>query len=91
MNDGMGNSVQKALNRLLPWSSACQESLVEGNVDDDLVAVVEDVVWRQLHKNRSSRKIDSQTIFKRIGLPERPFLLLRISFPGRPIFYTIHP
>ena len=26
---------------------------------------VDDTIWRQLYKNRSSRKIDSQTIFKR--------------------------
>ena len=30
-------------------------------------------VWRQLFKNMSSRKIYSQTIFKRIGLPEDLF------------------
>ena len=35
--------LRKALNRL-PRCSVRQESLVEGNVHDDLVAVVEDVV-----------------------------------------------
>ena len=39
--------------------------------------------WRQLYKNRSSRKIDSQRIFSRVGLQE-----CRIRFYKRYIKHT---
>ena len=43
------------------------------------------VACRQLYKNRSSRKIDSQTLLS------REYDFLRISFPGRPIFIQFVP
>ena len=41
--------------------------------EDDDSEDVDEAAGRQLNKYRSSRKIDSQTIFKRIGLPEDLF------------------
>ena len=46
----------------------------------------------QLYKNRSSRKIYSQRLFfEENRTSQRPFLLLKISFPGRPIFIQFVP
>ena len=47
---------------------------------------------KQLYRNRSSRKIDSQkTIFKRIGLPEKTLSLSETQFSRKTYFYTIGP
>ena len=39
------------------------------------------ILWGQLYKNRSSRKIDSK----------RPFSLTEIQFSGKTYFYTLRP
>ena len=50
------------------------------------------VTWTQLYKNRSSRKIDSQRLYFLENMTSwGPFLLLRISFLGRPIVIQFIP
>ena len=48
-------------------------------------------VWRELYKNRSSRKIDSPRLFQEHRTSRRRFLLQRISFAGRPILIQFVP
>ena len=47
--------------------------------------------WRQLYKNRSSRKIDSQRLFSREFDFGKTFSFTEISFVGRPIFIQFIP
>ena len=51
--------------------------------------------WRsrdELYKNRSSRKIDSRRLsLKENRTSQRPFLLQRMDFPGRPISIQLPP
>ena len=47
--------------------------------------------WRQLYKNRSSRKIDSQRLFSREYYFPKTFSPTELSFPGRPIFIQFVP
>ena len=49
------------------------------------------VAWRQLYKNRSSRKIDSQRLFSREYDFPKTFSLTQNPFSGKTYFYTIHP
>ena len=47
--------------------------------------------WRQLYKNRSSRKIDSLRIFTRERDFPKTFSLTENQFSGKTYFYTIGP
>ena len=47
--------------------------------------------WRQLYKNRSSRKIDSQRLFSREEDFPKTFSLTENQFSGKTYFYTIRP
>ena len=47
--------------------------------------------WRQLHKNRSSRKIHSQRQFSREYDFLKTFSLTENQFSGKTYFYTIRP
>ena len=47
--------------------------------------------WSQLYKNRSARKIDSRRLFSKEYDFPKTFFLLRICFPGRPIFIQFVP
>ena len=49
------------------------------------------VNWRQLYKNKSSRKIDSQRLFSREYVCGKTFSLTENQFSGKTYFYTIHP
>ena len=42
-----------------------------------------------MYKNRSSRKSIIRDYFQENRTSQRPFLLLRIGFPGRPIFIQL--
>ena len=49
------------------------------------------VAWRQLYKNRSSRKIDFQRLFSREEDFPKTFSLTDNQFSGKTYFYTIRP
>ena len=48
-------------------------------------------LWRQLYKNRSSRKIDSRRLFSREYDFPKTFSLSKNPFSGKTYIYTIHP
>ena len=47
--------------------------------------------WRQLYKNRSSRKIDSRRLCSREWDFQKTISLTENQFSGKTYFYTIHP
>ena len=47
--------------------------------------------WRQLYKNGSSRKIDSQRLFSREYDFPKTYSLTENQFSGKTYFYTIRP
>ena len=47
--------------------------------------------WRQLYKNRSSQKIDSQRLLSREYDFPKTFSLIENQFSGKTYFYTIYP
>ena len=56
---------------------------------EEAAEVVHGVLWRQLYKNRSSRKIDSQRLFSREYDFLKTFSLTENQFSGKKYFYTI--